>query len=430
LTFPTRFPTIISVKPIVIKGNGVSVRIRKVEKKKAGKVYESYVVDYRYLKDGQRVRKQEWKSDLETAKQVARDACSMVASGEVQTIELKNGARMEYVRATEVLAELGLPIDDACREYADAVMVLNGRASVLEVARDWMKRNDIQRPKVLASVAVEEIIQQETNDGKSQLRIKQLKTLLGRFSKDLDVEVHAITPDLVSRWLAGLALSERTRRNFRDTVGFFCRFCVRRGYLAKGTDWLEGVQEYTARKTGEILIYTPDEIMTLLNKADKRLVPFLAIGAFAGLRHAEIARLDWSEIELVDAAGDSFIEVRADKAKTLTRRLVPVKNNLKAWLLPHRKTAGKVCPFENTTKQLLKTAAATGDAANEIKPLEWKKNALRHSYISYRIAECGNVPLVADESGNSVTVIRTNYLRRVKPAIAAKWFNIMPAIFK
>ena len=414
------------MKPIVIRGNGVSVRIRKVEKAKAGKVYESYVVDYRYLQNGQGVRKQEWKSDLEAAKQAARDVCSMVASGEVQAIELKNGARLEYFRATEAIAKVGLPIDTACREYADAVLMLNGRASILEVARDWMKRNDIERPKVLASLAVEEIIQQEKNDGKSQLRIKQLKTLLGRFSKDLDVEVHTITPDLISRWLAGLALSERTRRNFRDTIGFFCRFCVRRGYLAKGTDWLEGVQEYTARKTGEILIYTPDEIAMLLNRADKRLVPFLAIGAFAGLRHAEIARLDWSEIELEDGTGDSFIEVRADKAKTQTRRLVPVKTNLKEWLLPHQKPAGKVCPYENTTKQLLKTAAATGDAVKKIKPLVWKKNALRHSYISYRIAECGNVPLVADESGNSVSVIRTNYLRRVKPVSAAKWFNVRP----
>ena len=33
------------MKPIVIKGNRVSVRIRKVEKAKAGKIYESFVVE-------------------------------------------------------------------------------------------------------------------------------------------------------------------------------------------------------------------------------------------------------------------------------------------------------------------------------------------------------------------------------------------------
>jgi integrase len=95
-----------------------------------------------------------------------------------------------------------------------------------------------------------------------------------------------------------------------------------------------------------------------------------------------------------------------------------VKDNLKSWLLPHRKNTGKVCPFENTTKQLLKLAAKA--------KIKWKKNALRHSCISYRIAECGDVPRVSDESGNSVKVIRTNYLRRVKPAVAAEWFGIMP----
>jgi hypothetical protein len=59
--------------------------------------------------------------------------------------------------------------------------------------------------------------------------------------------------------------------------------------------------------------------------------------------------------------------------------------------------------------------------------MKWKKNALRHSYISYRVAECADVARVADESGNSPGIIKTNYLKRVKPDQAAEWFNIMPA---
>jgi hypothetical protein len=43
------------------------------------------------------------------------------------------------------------------------------------------------------------------------------------------------------------------------------------------------------------------------------------------------------------------------------------------------------------------------------------------------VAATGDQPRVADESGNSVTVIRQNYLRRVKPAEATKWFSIAPA---
>jgi hypothetical protein len=68
----------------------------------------------------------------------------------------------------------------------------------------------------------------------------------------------------------------------------------------------------------------------------------------------------------------------------------------------------------------LKAAADAG--------IEWKHNGLRHSAISYRVAQCADLPRVADESGNSVAVIRGHYLRRVKPAEAARWFSIAPAV--
>jgi hypothetical protein len=51
---------------------------------------------------------------------------------------------------------------------------------------------------------------------------------------------------------------------------------------------------------------------------------------------------------------------------------------------------------------------------------------LRHSFISYRVAETADVSRVADEAGNSVAIIRQHYLRRVKPAEAARWFAIAP----
>jgi len=67
-------------------------------------------------------------------------------------------------------------------------------------------------------------------------------------------------------------------------------------------------------------------------------VQFLAIGAFAGLRHAEIERLDWREVRLADR----FIEVTAGKSKTASRRLVPITDNLAKWLAPHAEKAGRV----------------------------------------------------------------------------------------
>ena len=52
------------------------------------------------------------------------------------------------------------------------------------------------------------------------------------------INVDAVTSDLISRHLAALNLAERTKKNHRDSVGFFNRWLVLRGYLAKGMDWL------------------------------------------------------------------------------------------------------------------------------------------------------------------------------------------------
>lgn len=400
--------------PIQVEWHGVTAKIYKATQIQNGQKYPGFMVVYSVFGKRRRI----WRSDLGNAQIAAEEACEKISDGEHLSLTLTNSDRMAYLRAQEAMSQLGVKLDVAAHEYAGAVRLLAGRATLAEACREWLKQHTNELPRVEVSRAKDQMIQQATADGKSALRLKQLKNVLNRFSENFNVPLQDISPALVSQYLAGLPLAERTRRNHRDVIGFFNRFCVLCGYLKDGTDWLKGVQKYNARKLGEISTYTPDEMRLLLRKADKRLVPFLAIAAFAGLRHAEISRLDWSEIELTAGAGDSFIEVRADKAKTQTRRLVPVKSNLKSWLLPHKKDSGKVCRFKNITKQLLKLAAGIG--------LEWRRNGLRHSAISYRIAECGDVPRVADESGNSVAVIRTNYLRRVKPAVAAEWFRIIP----
>ena len=151
-------------------------------------------------------------------------------------------------------------------------------------------------------------------------------------------------------------------------------------------------------------------------------MPLIVIGGFAGFRHAEIQRLDWEDIDLAEG----FIEVKAHKAKTKTRRIVPIKDNLKAFLQPISKKSGKVVTVINTSKELGKTSAKTADEAKELAALEWKHNALRHTYISARIAECADVSRVADEAGNSPQIIRTNYLKRMRPAAAIEWFGILP----
>ena len=59
-------------------------------------------------------------------------------------------------------------------------------------------------------------------------------------------------------------------------------------------------------------------------------------------------------------------------------------------------------------------------------PLKWRQNALRHSFISYRLAVLQNENQVAMESGNSPVMIHKHYKQLVSPAMGAKWFGIRP----
>jgi integrase len=102
----------------------------------------------------------------------------------------------------------------------------------------------------------------------------------------------------------------------------------------------------------------------------------VTIGAFAGLRSSEIARLDWKEVRL-DAG---VVEVTAGKSKTASRRLVPISPNLRAWLARHTPKVGPIVP-PNARKLF--------DAARRRAKLldNWPDNGLRHSFASYRLAQ-------------------------------------------
>jgi len=157
-------------------------------------------------------------------------------------------------------------------------------------------------------------------------------------------------------------------------------------------------------------------MQSLLEKAPSDFVAYLAIGAFAGLRSAEIERLDWSEIDL---AG-KLIHVKAENAKTAQRRLVTVTDNLGAWLAPHVRKFGPI------------TGSADGvrtarEKACEGAKVKWAANGLRHSFASYHLAHFKNAAATATELGHASPVILYQHYRElVRPDAAAQWWRVMP----
>jgi integrase len=126
--------------------------------------------------------------------------------------------------------------------------------------------------------------------------------------------------------------------------------------------------------------------------------------------------LEWEDVNF--ARG--HIQVAKDKAKTATRRLVPIHANLAMWLAPYgSKRTGRVFSSEHAGDRAIAQAKAAG--------VEWPNNVLRHSYASYRLAQCQDAARVALEMGNSPQMLFRNYRELSDEKDAADWFNIVPS---
>jgi integrase len=220
--------------------------------------------------------------------------------------------------------------------------------------------------------------------------------------------------------IPGKPASPKFRQHVLGATRQLVRHAVSRGWLTKGVVDFEIVDTPRNKKAGAIAVFAPEELEALLTHAESDLIPFLTIGAFAGLRSAEIERLDWREVDLVQG----HVEVTAANAKTASRRLAPLPENLKAWLAPlHRKT-GRVFELSTTAGNLTTRLQSLARRAGLDR---WRKNALRHSFISYRVADAQNVSQVALEAGNSPQIIFSSYRSVVTPQESKKYFAIVPA---
>ena len=374
-------------------------------------------------------------ADLSLAKMEAAMIANRLSAGELNALTLTNHDGLAYARAVEALKPTGVPLEMAAMQFAEAHKLLEG-ASLLEAVRFYLKQCPHRGPKKMVPVIVDELLLAKEADGMSAVYVKDLRGRLGRFAKKFKGPVGLVTSAEIEDFLRGLksasndeeqagkALSGKSRNNYRRAIGTLFYFAESRGYIPRGMAQVDSVALAREEET-EIEIFRPGELERVLELAEPALIPFLTIGAFAGLRHAEIQRLDWSEVRLEE----NLIEIKASKARTASRRLVPILPNLKAWLEKHRQPEGKVCEYVNVPKQLMWLSESVDAALRKEEPpkaFSWKHNALRHSFISYRVAQIQNVAQAALEAGNSPRMVFSNYREIVRPADAEKWFGITP----
>lgn len=139
-------------------------------------------------------------------------------------------------------------------------------------------------------------------------------------------------------------------------------------------------------------------------------LPYLVTGCWMGCRPFEIQRLeasmwDWQR---------GYLDIGAKVAmKTMQQRFVPIPDNVRALL--------KGREFRTITDDqvfLSKLLRERGIIST------WPQDVMRHSYISYRLAQGHGRGQVAEWAGNSESEIRKSYRRPLRNEDGDAWFAV------
>ena len=122
--------------------------------------------------------------------------------------------------------------------------------------------------------------------------LKDLNTRLSHIAAAFSGPIGLVTQGQLENWLRSLPCVLHSRNNYRSLVVTLWRFARQRGYLLRDRSTEADTLARAKDNGGEIEIFRPADFAKLIAKADANLVPFLAIGAFTGLRHAELLRLE------------------------------------------------------------------------------------------------------------------------------------------
>ena len=320
-----------------------------------------------------------------------------------EAIGLPQHELSDFIRARKTLAEYGKTINDAAGFLIAHLKAVERSCTVAALVNEFIAKK-----------------KKETRSGRpaSGDYLVDLNVRLGRFKKDFGERMAAtIKSEEVEDWLDNLkderngeTLSRISRSNYARTLSVMFSFAVKRKYATENP--FKEISKPTTGTKPEVL--TVEQTARLLEVASPEILPYFAIGAFAGLRASEIERLDWRDIDFEE----NEIAVTGEGHKS--ERHVDMLQNLREWLLPLRKHNGKITP-DNFRKHFDSARKAAG-----IVP--WPDNALRHSFGSYHLKHFGNDALTRLQMGHwrDSTVLFGHYRRAVTRRNTEHYWKLVP----
>jgi integrase/recombinase XerD len=310
-----------------------------------------------------------------------------------QGAELPIELRLMALESQRRLTDFGKTIREAVDFYIAHLLQAKQTITVREVA--------------------DEAINAKLTNGIKESTLKVYRHRVKQFCADFGgSDINALSSEKIEKWLIKSFSHPVTRNNNRRVLVNLFNFAKSKKYLGGNPVVEIALAKETTKEVG---ILRPEQVAELLAHSRPEILPYFAIGAFAGIRPEELLKLEWSDIK----RQQGIIRVRATVSKVGKARNVMIENNLREWLNPYGHAQGKICP--SSWRRLFRETRINAGIT------DWPSDCLRHSFATYWLEKYKDAPRLALEMGNSVAVIMDHYHKVLdNPVDAARYWSLMP----
>jgi hypothetical protein len=192
--------------PITLKRGSAVVKIYATP----SKGYESYTLSY--YSDG--VRKRPTFAALDEARLEADTVLNRLTKGDLDTVTLTRAECAAFARARELLDPIGVALENAAAQFADATRRL-GAVPVSRAVDFYLQRHPTEIKARPVQEVIEELIAAKRQDNLSKRYLAQLGYDLARFATKFSGPIASVRGVEIDGWLRGLGWAPRTRNNMR-----------------------------------------------------------------------------------------------------------------------------------------------------------------------------------------------------------------------
>lgn len=310
-----------------------------------------------------------------------------------------------------------------------------GGVPLHEAVQLWLNVASKKVSSILTRDVIEEILKTKNNDDFVGNRQKtNLRLRLNKFGQEFGPRViSTIKAKEIDAFLSNPEWAARTKAHYRQVILMLFDYAKRKEYLDPDRDHQADKTEVIRVQESKLESWSVPEMRTLLQYSNPRTLPWIVLGAFAGVRSAEIERMNWEDIDwnsnliLVHSKRVGTGKVRAQNDRT-----IPMTENLKSWLSPFRTFQGNILKSLSVKNIYEDLDKIVGVIRRNNTDFQWKPNANRHSFATYYLALTGDASQTALACGHNPSMLLRRYKtimvngRTVTREMAKEYFSLVP----